>query len=306
MSDEKALLGAIWEHPHEDTPRLVYADWLEETGTPSNVARAEFIRAQCQLAVLPATDPRYDQLEAREAEILKQWKKAWLGKSARPSEVGLFARGFLVGQLPWWSVKRLVKLTASYLRPAPLWRYHYGMSGADLTTFLGWPQLHRVELFALRPPVPNGWVKRVAGCEGLRNVSELAFIECPMSAGDLGVILDAWTGRRLTDLWVNGCPIGDAGMKVIATHPATTGLRLLRAHSTQVTSRGVKAIVDSPQLDLLTDLTLSINRLGAAAGRHLLRWRLLPVLRELNLLDTGITEGVMKQIRALRDGLHTA
>ena len=30
MSDEKALLAAIWEHPHDDTVRLVYADWLDE------------------------------------------------------------------------------------------------------------------------------------------------------------------------------------------------------------------------------------------------------------------------------------
>ena len=41
MSDEKALLAAIWEHPHEDTPRLMYADWLDEHGQPE---RAEFIR----------------------------------------------------------------------------------------------------------------------------------------------------------------------------------------------------------------------------------------------------------------------
>ena len=30
MSDEKALLAAIWDEPHEDTPRLAYADWLDE------------------------------------------------------------------------------------------------------------------------------------------------------------------------------------------------------------------------------------------------------------------------------------
>ena len=28
MSDEKALLAAIWAHPHDDTVRLVYADCL--------------------------------------------------------------------------------------------------------------------------------------------------------------------------------------------------------------------------------------------------------------------------------------
>lgn len=44
MSDGDALLRAILEHPAQDAPRLMYADWLQENG---NESRAEFIRAQC-------------------------------------------------------------------------------------------------------------------------------------------------------------------------------------------------------------------------------------------------------------------
>lgn len=40
---ETALLRAIAAHPDEDTPRLMYADWLEENDQPE---RAEFIRLQ--------------------------------------------------------------------------------------------------------------------------------------------------------------------------------------------------------------------------------------------------------------------
>ena len=42
MSDNEAFVRAIAEHPDDDAPRLVYADWLEEHGQPE---RAEFIRA---------------------------------------------------------------------------------------------------------------------------------------------------------------------------------------------------------------------------------------------------------------------
>jgi uncharacterized protein (TIGR02996 family) len=35
------FLQAIVENPDDDTPRLVYADWLDEHGDP---ARTEFIR----------------------------------------------------------------------------------------------------------------------------------------------------------------------------------------------------------------------------------------------------------------------
>ena len=47
MSDGDALLRAILAEPDEDTPRLMYADWLQENGEPE---RAEYIRVQVQLA----------------------------------------------------------------------------------------------------------------------------------------------------------------------------------------------------------------------------------------------------------------
>jgi uncharacterized protein (TIGR02996 family) len=50
MSDEFALLAAIRAHPEEDTPRLVYADWLDEQGGESNTDRAEYIRLEIDFA----------------------------------------------------------------------------------------------------------------------------------------------------------------------------------------------------------------------------------------------------------------
>lgn len=47
MTDERDLLRAVLAHPAEDTPRLMYADWLDEHGRPN---LAEFIRTQCAIA----------------------------------------------------------------------------------------------------------------------------------------------------------------------------------------------------------------------------------------------------------------
>ena len=47
MTDEPALLAAILAHPDEDTPRLMFADWLQEHDQP---VRAEFVRVQVALA----------------------------------------------------------------------------------------------------------------------------------------------------------------------------------------------------------------------------------------------------------------
>jgi len=76
MSDEAALLKAIIAHPDDDTPRLMYADWLDEN-TPDKKpspaagpsARAEFIRVQCRLAQWPYDDPDYPELLERERDL---------------------------------------------------------------------------------------------------------------------------------------------------------------------------------------------------------------------------------------------
>jgi uncharacterized protein (TIGR02996 family) len=66
--NEQGLLDAIWEQPHDDSVRLVYADWLEESGGDANLARAELIRVQIDLARLPgaralAESPHLERLQ---------------------------------------------------------------------------------------------------------------------------------------------------------------------------------------------------------------------------------------------------
>src|SRR5262245_47923625 len=45
MSDESRFIVAMAADPDDDTPRLVFADWLDEHGQHD---RAEFIRLQCR------------------------------------------------------------------------------------------------------------------------------------------------------------------------------------------------------------------------------------------------------------------
>jgi uncharacterized protein (TIGR02996 family) len=75
MSDELALLDVIRAHPEEDTPRLMYADWLDEHDQPE---RAEFIRSQIERTHLARTDPRWRALLDREAELTVAAKETWL------------------------------------------------------------------------------------------------------------------------------------------------------------------------------------------------------------------------------------
>jgi uncharacterized protein (TIGR02996 family) len=74
MLEEQSFLKAIKNHPTEDLPRLVYADWLDERNDP----RANFIRLQ--LALL-ATAPDHIDFVAGEHELSalrKGCDPAWL------------------------------------------------------------------------------------------------------------------------------------------------------------------------------------------------------------------------------------
>lgn len=49
MNEERGFIDSIRNDPDDDTPRLIYADWLEER---DRTDQANFIRAQCELALL--------------------------------------------------------------------------------------------------------------------------------------------------------------------------------------------------------------------------------------------------------------
>jgi uncharacterized protein (TIGR02996 family) len=107
MSDEAALVAAIFDHPDEDTPRLVYADWLDEHAdslsgrAPAEVrARAEFIRCQIELAHLPPGDRRLMALERKCEDLERPYHGTWRADYARafggaPAPPVRFRRGFI-------------------------------------------------------------------------------------------------------------------------------------------------------------------------------------------------------------------
>jgi uncharacterized protein (TIGR02996 family) len=90
MSDESALLAAILAHPDEDTPRLMFADWLDENGQPE---RAEFIRIQCNATIDEAAEDRAAELEERNRT---KWL-AGLGLPQFPGALWGWGRGFPEG-----------------------------------------------------------------------------------------------------------------------------------------------------------------------------------------------------------------
>src|SRR5262245_10476077 len=96
MTESEALLAAVCANPDDETPRLVFADWLTENG---NESRAEFIRVQIELPTCGAGARRL-HLSRREHDLLSRHEDEWI-KSIRPyvfewsNSPWSFRRGFV-------------------------------------------------------------------------------------------------------------------------------------------------------------------------------------------------------------------
>lgn len=164
MNEAAAMLAAIRETPDEDTPRLAYADWLDEHG---DADRAEFIRVQCAVARLPDDDPGRCHAEVRERQLLAKHAVEWT-KPELPFQnweyagdepfLAIYRRGFLdVGarlNFPppppyphgWLTDADLVRLAESpdlgSQNRLSLWVRH--SEGAGLTPLFASPKLARL------------------------------------------------------------------------------------------------------------------------------------------------------------------
>src|SRR5262245_32286286 len=89
---EQGLLDDVVEHPDDDGPRLIYADWLDDHGDHD---RAEFIRVQLELERPDLDTARRGELAGRECALLHQHEGEWL--EPLPDLTGVtwhFRRGF--------------------------------------------------------------------------------------------------------------------------------------------------------------------------------------------------------------------
>ena len=92
MTHEEAFLADSIEHPDDDTPRMVYADWLDDHGQPE---RAEFIRVQVELEPhrFEIDRPGVRELLTREEELLRLHEDDWLGPEVAALRAGCGVSG---------------------------------------------------------------------------------------------------------------------------------------------------------------------------------------------------------------------
>jgi uncharacterized protein (TIGR02996 family) len=293
MSTEQALLAAIWENPHDDLPRLVYADWLEETGDAVQSARAEFIRVQCELAELDEWDDRRPPLEEREQQLWKKYAKKW--KAELPADLrkrGGFRRGFPEPSVRELTVDKFLALTPDYLAAAPLWNFHLLPNSRKLGDLISSPNLLRVGTLDLQY-----WLGRpedAAGFVSSPHLRNLAALNVGYSRlGDRGLaelVAGSATLPRLRRLNLEANDLTDAGMRVLADSPLVGQLQSLRLHlDRDIGTAGIKTLFRSTHATALRDLDLCYLELGAPLATTIAQSAPAFALRRLNIRGNRIT-----------------
>jgi uncharacterized protein (TIGR02996 family) len=230
MSDPKvrAFLDNILAQPDDDTPRLIFADWLEERG---DVARAEFIRAQVERATLPAWDVRAVRLRLRERELLETHQTEWRKELPKIKGVawGDFRRGF-VASATFTSFSTLREHAGACWAAAPV-----------ETIRIGWPRrTDKVESIA-----------PIAGLKGLiidRNL---------VARADLIRLADATLLSTLLTLNLPQCGLGAEGFRQLLASPHLGNLRALRVPGNAIGNEGPAALFDAASLTSLEEFDLS-------------------------------------------------
>ena len=270
----RGFLEDIVAHIDDDTPRLVYADWLMEHGHDE---RAEFIRVQVERARLPSWDAAQVRLRLREQALLRQHGEAWLAEL--PEVEGAKWEGFRRGIVAEVSFKSYEAMRAN----AHACR---AVAPVEAVT-VRWPRQREVE--EAGTPVAE--------------LRELSLTGTPGGEEDVGRLADSPQLSTLRVLTARG--LWADALTVLVASPLLAGLRALRLPSNNLGNDGLRALVAAASLTALEELDLSgLGRyerynhdpiIRAAGMGALMGWTGLARVRSLNLTGNDVS----------RDGLRT-
>jgi uncharacterized protein (TIGR02996 family) len=312
---EESLLVQIADHPEDDAPRLVLADWLMEQPDPAQAARGELIQIQCRRARLPAENPARGELKQRERELIERYGPAWLGPLVNLRHT--FDRGLVrltvyehLADLRWledhprnlWistlglvetsragferlaSVQHLTNLTTA--------RIHSYSSAGDpentgFTALIQSPNLGRVRALDLsRHPGLAGF-QALAESPRLGRLTHLGFY-FRLTLEDARVLARSPGPGRLDQLSLSGANLRVAELEALLPFVSGGALRGLDLTRNELDGSLAGVLNDWPGMPGLQRLQLPYNLLRPQGVVSLLRVSRFGALRELDLSGTDL------------------
>ncbi len=248
-ASEEGFLQAIIADPENDTPRLIFADWLDEHEQPE---RAEFIRLQCRLACLDELDPERLRLADRERALEDLAGQRWqpqIPKSARYFDRP-FRRGF---------VGLLARTIPDWLVHPDRWDHLTPVEGLECSD-----ASQRARELADSPHLRRlSWLKLQLGDDGLAELARSPYLDRVESPILQNVVsLDLRATRTST-----------AGATALARSSHLRNLLHLNLTGNYIGGKGALALAGSPYLPNRLLLNILSGTTLTDAGRQALRQR---------------------------------
>ena len=292
-SDADALLAAVWAAPHDDLPRLVYADFIEERG---QAERAEFIRLQIAREATEAVgDDVSDEAHRREEALLPIPRRDWPEPAHWPQfdkyeAGGYFLRGFpapvvamtasAAGRCPAGSQR----VWASWAKPgglATLLR-SCGVRGASelrLTPSAPWKPGDLAELagpdvpqFARKLQLKGGADDALGGWVGELSLGGLRALSLPACRADgLPLLASSPAAARLVELDLSSVYFGPGELLDFSRSAVFPRLRALRLNVYSCADHDTAPLVASPLVAGLRELAVERRAFAAGMGGPLCR-----------------------------------
>lgn len=255
LSDHDALLRTIIAHPEDDLPRLVFADFLEESGHPAHVARAHFIRVQIEAEQHEVGSPEQEKYVVMAAELRGQFRDEVDLILPEPNQVGVTGirrRGF-VEEVHARELE-LLHYGPLLVNVAPVTSLKVQMLANQSLIFRGLTWLSSIRSFEMEKQVWPFYTDTEMWTRLIRNphFSHLRTLNL--------------SDNHLSDDWV---------VLFISELPATAFAQTLRELilvRTDITDRGANTLAAARGVEGLTKLDLRENRI-TESGAEVLRRR---------------------------------
>lgn len=270
MTDREAFHAAICAQPDEDTPRLAFADFLQEQGGNENAFRAEYIRGAVRVAreevwspAWQAAKAEWDKLDHKVRQRAAQRKLDWVAHLRGRVVAFEFDRGF-VGHVTVHS-KRFVAEGEKFFSQDPIRSVKFVSLDAKagsvpLAQLAACPHLSRIAKLALETTaLGDSHLAMLGGSPHLAGLRSLAiagnYSYTPKALAKLLQDLPALDALHLTAFGQSGRRVAEA----LASAPGLAKLASLDLSYHSLDAKGVAAVLASKHLAGVRELRLSLG-----------------------------------------------
>lgn len=264
MTEREQILAEILANPSDMTPRMIFADWLEEQGDPLG----EFIRIQLELAQASEDFARREELDERQDQLRRAHEAEWTAP----------LRGKVTGYTLGGGFVQSVEMTASLAekysselpRLIPLRRLIVSRSSQVTYRLFALPVLSSIESLRMEQVSLHPDRRGEFPLCSFAKLQHFSYVASQLTDDDVKTLMQI-SMPNLVELDLSSNELRNSAAELIASHPIADQLQSLTLYDNQIRLAGALALANSPRLQSLQYLDLERNKLPQKAEEALYR-----------------------------------